>query len=230
MWCKNPADLYRLCVFIQNDINPPEGYADAAYLFGHTKYFEKPILEKAARLYPKRTKRFYICKLAPGYPYNGTPGNPIYRDFEAWRDELIMRLVPRECIHPIVSPYPTQPEEKFPVSHTGTEAERFIKLAQENKWKSVYVVAHPIHILRAFTLTVTFAIRAGNIKVYAKTGRHNRPWSEKVVANQGIVEGTYFRAANDGEWERLNKVYNNKYDPISAEELINYIEWRDTLV
>lgn len=229
-WCDNPADLLRISTFVQNDIDPPEGRADAAYLFGHTKYFQAPILNAGATLIKKRMAgELFVCKLAPGYPHNGPEEDPTYRDFEAWRRQLNSCGVPQGLIHPIESPRLASRDEKFPVSHTGTEAERFVALAVERKLKSVYVVTHPIHILRAFTLTVGFVLRNyPELKVYAKAGFPPQPWIQQTISNQGIVTGTRLQVT-DGEWDRLNKVYGNKYDPVPASEVLEYVKNPDPL-
>lgn len=226
-WCKKQEDLFRLATFVQTDIDPPDGPADAAYLFGHTKFFAKPILNAGATLCRSgKVAEIYILDLVPGYPIpNNDPGN-FYQGFKVWRKRLVLRGV-RGCqIHPVKSPRPEKPGDTIPVSHTGTEAFGFVALAKESGWKTVYAIAHPIHMLRAFTLMVTAAMRLGaNLKIYAKAGHPAQPWYEQVVSSQGVVRGTRLEVM-DAEWGRLNSVYGNKYDPLSAPEITEYIKRR----
>ncbi|MDO8492260.1 MAG: hypothetical protein Q7S34_01285 [bacterium] len=231
-WCPDPKELYRLTVFVQNDIDPPEGTATAAYLFGHTKFYESPILSVGASLIKSgKTERLYLCKLAPGYPYNGTADDPTYPDFERWQEKLNMLLIPREDIHPIVSPIPKLSDEKFPISNTATEAYLLIKLAKNSGWKSVYVVTHPIHVLRAFTCAVSFAIRYyPELRIYAKSGYPINSWVQSTIANQGVVSGTRLDGAMDGEYERLNTRWDNEYDHVMAKEMLEYVRRRDSIV
>ncbi|MBI2048867.1 MAG: hypothetical protein HY434_00755 [Candidatus Liptonbacteria bacterium] len=227
MWCDNLVDLFRLATLVQNDILPEEE-ADAAYLFGHTKQCEEPILETGAALFKSRVVRgLYVCRLAAGYPYNGPKDNPTYRDFYAWQRELMALGVPSDDIYPIDSPLQTSPEEKFPVSHTGTEAERLVLLARDCGWASIFVVSHPMHLLRAFTQTVGFVLKEyPALSVYARTIPPNS-WHAHATLNQGVASGAPFMEGIDQEWKRLNAVYGNKYDPIPASRVIEYINWRE---
>ena len=221
MWCDDPADLFRLATFVQHDIEPKR--ANAAYLFGHVPECEGLILATGADLWKNdRVGRLFVCKLAQGYPYD-TP----YRDFEAWRIDL-MRLGTYDVVFPIESPSPASPEEKFPFSHTGSEAEGLVLLAKERRWEKVIVVGHPMHMLRAFTQTVGFVMKEyPSLRVYAKTAAP-KSWHEHATLNQGVVNGTPFREGIDAEWKRLNAVYGNKYDPIPAKQVIEYINWRES--
>lgn len=228
MWCENPADLFRLATFVQTDPGH-EKEADAAYLFGHARVCETPILDAGADLHREcKVRLVAICKLAPGYPHNGTPDNPTYRDAPAWENELVDRGVNRKDIRMIESPRPAAGEEKFPVSHTGTEAERLVTLAKVSGWEAVFVVAHPMHMLRAFTQTVGFVLKEyPTLRVYAKTAAP-KSWHAVALLNQGLTSGSPFMDGIDAEWKRLNAVYGNKYDPVPAAQVIEYINWRES--
>ncbi len=230
-WCKNPKDLFRLTNFVQNDIDPPNGYASAAELLGHTKFFEHPILNAGASLFRKRRAGILcLCELAHGYPHNGPVDDPIYPDFGIWKKKLRVMGVFEENIFPIRSPYPKPGDEKFPISNTATETHLFVRLAKQMGWKAVYVVAHPIHILRAFTCAVSFAIRDyPELKIYAKAGYPAQSWGQAVLANQGIVTGTRLDGAMDAEYERLNTHWGNEYDHVMAEEVLEYVRRRDPI-
>lgn len=227
MWCDNLVDLFRLATLVQTDVVPRK-MANAAYLFGHTKQCERPILETGAMLFKSdMAENLYVCMLAAGYPHNGPKDNPTYRDFYAWQRELMALGVPLLCIYPIGSPRPTSPEEKFPVSHTGTEAERLVLLARDRGWQSIFVVSHPMHLLRAFTQTVGFVLKEyPTLRVYARTAPP-QSWHAHATLNQGVTSGMPFIEGIDQEWKRLNAVYGNKYDPIPAAQVIKYINWRE---
>lgn len=227
MWCDSFVDLFRLATLVQNDVEPKE-IANGVYLFGHTKQCEEPILQTGAKLTRERKAQWLLaCKLAPGYPHNGPADNPTYRDFDAWREELDHLEVPLIFVRSIESPRPSSPDEKFPVSHTGTEAERLVLFAKERRWKSIFVVSHPMHMLRAFTQTVGFVLKEyPTLRVYAKTAAP-KSWHAHATLNQGVASGAPFTRGIDQEWERLNAVYGNKYDPIPAVQVIEYINWRE---
>lgn len=229
MWCENPLDLFRLATVVQNDSDTNHGdFADAAYLFGHTRDMEKSILGAAAELYEHfKVGLLYICELAPGYVYNGSPENPFYADFDGWSKTLSEMGVAKSKIFPITSPLAIPPETKPPISHTGTEAEAFVDLAKNLGFTKVYVVAHPVHILRAFTNTVTFVTRKyPSLRVFAKTGYSCQAWNSECLLNQGVVRGSLIDKAFEAEFERLNKWYA-KGDLISCEEVLDYIRQRD---
>src|SRR3989344_1693466 len=134
MWCKNTVDLFRLATIVQVDSEPPRGKADATYLFGHTPDNETSILDVGVELY--RTHRAgLLCSLGrkdPYYPPNSPGAACAYSGAKVWKKYLLaygvrakdMRFIPIS----------------EPVIHTGTEAERFIRLAKRKKWKTVYVV------------------------------------------------------------------------------------------
>jgi hypothetical protein len=221
--------MFYLATLVQADHNPPPGIvADAAYVFGNTADLERPILRGAAALYnEEEIRRFELCKLAPGYPHNEENPRARYSDFDVWKRWL--RDLGVGCvIRSIPSPSPANPGEKFPLSHTGSEAEEFLKLAKVEGWKCVYVVSHPIHILRAFAITVAVAKRMGyDLDIYARAGRMTEDWTDGTARAHNAGENeTYFDAMHE-EFIRINKVYNNKWDLIPAKELVEYIITRD---
>ncbi len=222
MWCKNQVNLFRLATFVQNDIDPPGKKAHPAYLFGHTKDFEEPILNTGAQLFlNEKARMLYVGKIRNGY-FHVSPAHQ--HDINTWPEKLITRKVPRERISTILSPEGDPP----PKSHTGTEAMAFVLLAQENGWDTAYIVAHPIHALRAFANTIAFTVRwRFELKIHVKTGQPPQHWFDPVISNQCTVKGTQFDEAMDAEYERINKFYGNQYDVAPAETVLKYIRWRD---
>lgn len=229
-WCSDPLDLFRLATIVQND-RLPKDRPDAIYLFGHTPDTEEGILLAGRRLYQffsdKESLPVYILGGPPYRPPGAAPDSPIaYSGFVKWRDWLVESAsIPGECIRAIQRP---------PLAHTGTEAEALIKLALEHQWKRLIVVGAHMHMLRAFTNTVTFAVRSHpKIDVYACAGRPPAHWQERVLSSQGDVHGSILQVGFQAEWERLNR-WHNKIDPetglrdlLSAREILDYISRRE---
>jgi hypothetical protein len=217
-WCEDPADLFRLATLVMSDLNP-FAVVDAAYLYGHTPDNELSILEAGLELYQSgATKNLVLCGGGPYLPPNASSDAKVsYSGCGAWRKWLESHGVKSEDIYSIPRP---------PLSHTGTEAYRFVRLAKICEWKVITVVAW--HTLRAFTCTVACALRNyPELLIYARPGTPT-PWDEEVLSSQGAVFGTRFDAGINGEWERLNKTWGNVYDVIGAHEVVEYVKHRDT--
>jgi len=149
------------------------------------------------------------------------PGAKIaYSGGDAWRKWLIARGVKSNDVLFMDSARPT-------LSHTGTDAYRFVSFAKTRGWRVVTVVACPMHMLRAFANTVGCALRNyPELLIYAHPGIPT-PWNEEALSSQGIVFGTRFKTGLDGEWARLIKIYNNPSDVANAAEVVEYVKRRD---
>ncbi len=223
-WCPDPLDLFRLAAIVHND-RLPETRPDAVYLFGHTSDNEGSVLEALLPLlhrYSKSGDEFpvYLCGGGPYNPVAEFHNAPVaYSGFESWYGWLIEKAYLDDAdIHAILRPS---------VSHTGTEAESIVRSASQLSWKSLVVVAAHMHILRAFTNTVTFATRLyPELQVYAMAGMPPRSWMQEVLSSQGTVHGSILDTGIAAEWERLNR-WHAKGDLIAAKEVLGYIAKRD---
>jgi hypothetical protein len=229
MWCDQKS-LLCLATLVQNDVAPRGGTADAAYAFANTRHVEQNILDGMGDLYAQgRSSRVILQDLAVGYPYYEK--NPIdrYSGFEAWRDYLaVLRHIDPAVIQPLSSPSP-KPGEMFPRAHTGSEAEGIVLLARERGWRSIYVVSHPIHQLRCFALAVTMAESLyPDLKIYSWPGRQIKRWNEKAPRGQDVAADDSQFDFLGGELERLNKSYGNHWDPLPAQDIIEYVRRRDS--
>lgn len=163
MWCDDQRDLFRLATLVMSD-PIPSNKADTAYLFGHTPDNEVSILEAGLALYQNGTTP--TLGVVGGGPYT-PPNSPsdakvAYSGCKVWSDWLVEHGVSRDDIYVIPRP---------PLANTGTEAYRLIHLAKACEWKTMCVVACPLHMLRAFTNTVACALRNyPELLIYAKPG------------------------------------------------------------
>lgn len=224
MWCDDPGDLFKLMTVVMND-DAPKRPTEAAYLFGNTPEVEDSVLQSAARLIKNgETRQLVVLRLQPGY-YEG-PDRRVasYADFAIWREKLLMLGVGDDPIIPIMSPPAKMPGEQPPLSHTHTEAERFVETARRNRWDTVHVVASPYHVARCFTNIVSFVTkRQLPISVYAAP-TVNQPWFGEALLQQGLSRGTRYDGIA-GEWSRINR-WHEKGDLISCREVLQYIEQR----
>ena len=143
-----------------------------------------------------------------------------YSGFTVWRDWLVERGVPEGAIR-------RQQRLALPgqVSHSGTEAKQFVLDAKKEGWQTLFTVCHPSYALRGFTNVVTHVVKMKlQIRVYSMPGPA-QPWYEDALGSQGIETKTRIKAFGD-ELDRLNRIYNNEYDLISCQRLLEYLEWR----
>jgi hypothetical protein len=130
------------------------------------------------------------------------------------------------------------PVRKFDVGgnvNTGSEAQKLSEYARSiagggfRGGGDIAVIAPPFHIVRAFMTTVTALKRNGDIpvRVYAVPGVP-LAWREEALHSQGAVKRT--RAGLlASELERLEKYQAPKFGSmLSAVEVINYLDWRDS--
>src|SRR5258708_1286070 len=188
------------------DTAAPARLADAAYLFGETADNESSGLA-AALLAGKlgRAKRIALC---------GEKGSHGYPGFDNWKKKLVQLGITAASIVGI------------PISHafppsTHAEAWGLAQHAKKNKWKNIYVVAPPMHQLRAFVTTVTAFTREGApTRIFNFVGLPQR-WEEHIIHSQGIQEGTRSELLGE-ELKKIEKYYR-KGDLISGEEVLKYL-------
>lgn len=188
----------------------PPGAVDAAYLFAQTRDSQESVLKAGLFLYgmgPARKLALSDLKAQAGYP-----------GFAAWRRRLVSSGVPTRDIVPVSS----APE--FPPS-TAAEALGLVRLAKKLGWRTLYVVASPLHQLRAFMTVVSYLMaEAPNLAAYSFHGIAQR-WEEHIVHSQGIQQGVRSELLG-AELEKIEKYYQ-KGDVVSAREVLKYLDKRD---
>lgn len=196
-----------LCARIFKD-NLPDN-ADAIYAYGCAKENEESVLLTTQFLaFSSRIKTLVI----PGHgPY------VIHGDILAYSGEGSWREALKEAGIKVKS---TKIENGF--FNTYTESLALIRVARENDWKKVIVVAFPGHIIRAFTSAVTAVRKEGWCgRIYACSGA-TLPWLECAPHSQDSGR-IMRRAAIQAECDRLDK-YNNL---LVAREVLDYLNERD---
>lgn len=188
----------------------PRHKVDAAYLFGETLDLEDSVLKAGVFLYKRGpVKKLAICGMQKGYGYPGVKN---------WLGKLAKMGVPKKdiCAIPIAHDFPPS---------THAEALGLVRHAQAHGWKSVYIVAPPLHQLRAFVTAVTEASRLyPKLKLYSFHGLPQR-WEDHIIHSQGILQGTRSELLAD-ELEKIERYYR-KGDLVSAEEVLRYLDKRD---
>lgn len=211
------VNLFSLATFVQADTKPSVR-ADAIYLFGHTEQNAEPIMNAGAALYRAgNASAVYITRQSKAYVPNHSG---IDYPFEMWRDRLNELGIHTAAIHSIPTP-------DKPPAHTGTEAVQIVRTAKNLEWQRLIIVAHPIHMLRAFLDTTTHVIREyPGLQLYCQPGFPAQDYTgEVVLLNQRIEDGT--------RWEGMKKElfrvakWHAKGDIVSDEEAISYIHLRD---
>ncbi|MEK7113932.1 MAG: hypothetical protein AAB850_00045 [Patescibacteria group bacterium] len=131
----------------------------------------------------------------------------------------------------------TFPIVKFDVGgnvNTGFEAKVLAEHAKSiagggRDGGDIAIIATPFHIVRAFMTTVTALKRNGDIPVwvYAVPGIP-LPWTEEAVHSQGTLKKKR-KELLVSELQRLEKYRAPEFGGmLSAREVINYLDWRDS--
>ena len=188
----------------------PRAKVDTAYLFGETEDNEASVLKAGVFLYGMGpARRIAICDAPAGHGYPG---------FDNWRPKLVGMGVPAKDICGVSL------AGDFPPS-THAEALGLVRFAKKRGWKSVYVVAPPLHQLRAFVTTVSEVIKEkSKLSVYSFPGIAQN-WEEHIVHSQGIQKGTRAELLAE-ELKKIEKYYK-KGDLVSGEEVLKYLDKRD---
>ena len=188
----------------------PKTPADVAYLFGETADNESSVLVAASLMWKLgRTKLIALCGHSGGRGYPG---------FDNWKEKLVGLGVPAKKIIGVSL------SRDFPPS-THAESFGLVRYAKDNDWKIIYVVAPPIHQLRAFVTVVTAVLRERSpLLIYNFVGIPQR-WEEHIIHSQGVQEGTRSELLV-GEMKKIEKYYK-KGDLVSGEEALKYLDKRD---
>lgn len=204
-------ELDELITRVLCDTAPPRGgKADAAYLFAETKDNENSAFAAVLLIWRLgRVKKIAICDLGNIAGYPGA---------ESWRKSLALLDIPRFAIVG-VKPAPGI------LPSTDAEALGLVRFAKKNKWKTIYVIAPPLHQLRAFVASVSFAEKENRkLKVYNFPGISQR-WEEHVVHSQGILQGTRSELIGK-ELEKIER-YCKEGILLSAKKILAYLDKRD---
>jgi len=110
--------------------------------------------------------------------------------------------------------------------NTFTESLAVASLAKERNWNALYIVAPSFHQMRAF-ISMVSAMKKLNapVRVYNKVGMA-QPWGDTVAHSQGTLVRTRLELVV--EESRRIETYTAKGDLLPIEEVLQYIEWRDT--
>ncbi|MBI2048864.1 MAG: YdcF family protein [Candidatus Liptonbacteria bacterium] len=188
----------------------PRHKVDAAYLFSETVDNEASVLKAAVFLYGLGpVNKLAVAHLGRKFGYPG---------FRSWVKKLVAMGVPQKDVRLIPL------AKDFPPS-TDAEALGLVRYAKAKGWKSIYVVAPPLHQLRAFITTVSHAMKEkSDVKVYSFPGIP-QSWEEHVVHSQGIQKGTRSELLAK-ELEKIERYYREG-DLVSGEEVLGYLNKRD---
>lgn len=204
------AELDELVTRVLCDTASPEHVADAAYLFGETKDNEDSVLAAALLAWKlKRVRRIALCSAGEVAGYPG---------LKNWKAKLIKLGIPAKSIVgiPLVSDFPPS---------THAESWGLARCAKKNKWKNIYVIAPPLHQLRAFVTTVTaFKKEKTLTKIFNFVGLPQQ-WEEHIIHSQGVQRGT--RSELLGKELKKIENYYKSGDLISGDEVLKYLDQRD---
>ncbi|GAB3539296.1 hypothetical protein GCM10027443_35660 [Pontibacter brevis] len=191
----------------------PEEPADALFLFGQTEDNQESAFAAARQLLQqKQVKKVLFLNTGP---ISGYPG------YESWKNALVGSGVGEEELCP-VPPVPADTD----ILHTGIEAESLVAYALEQQYERLIVTAAPFQQPRAFMTAVTAALKSyPTLELYSYPGKP-LPWKEEVVHSQGKVQAARAGLIS-GEMKRIEN-YHAKGDLVSVEEVIIYLNKRDT--
>jgi len=200
-----PQLLFRvLC-----DTRPP-AVTDGAYLFGQTTDNQESVFAAAGQLLTAMLTRRVL--LPHTEPMSGYPG------FRAWQQALHGQGIGDLQIEGVTGIAST-------MLHTLIEAEALVRFANVRGYRSLYLVAPPFHLPRAFMTVVTVARREyPSLQLYSFPGT-TLPWQQSVAHSQGQTRGTRSELIH-GELERI-RIYHEKGDLASVEDVLDYLDKRD---
>ena len=186
----------------------------ALYIFSETEDNQLSPVEQAIVCWSRNAGEKIVC-LNTVAGRNGSAG------FEFQKYELIWHKVPEAAIIPL-----EVPPEPFMV-HTRSEAELLVRYARAHQWGSVIVCAASFHQVRAFASVVTIALREyPTLRIYSAPGTPLN-WKNRVRHSQGALQNER-KALIQEEYNRLVK-YHKKGDLASNDEILNYLDWRDSV-
>lgn len=206
----NAAVLNELVTRVLCDTAPRWGRADAAYLFAETRDNDGSVLAAGEFLWRLgRVRRVCIVNQKAWVAFPG---------FDSWKKKLLRTGVPRTRIAGIPL------AQDFPPS-TDAEATGLIRFAEARGWQTIYIVAQPLHQLRAFVSCVSAAKREkSNVFIFNFTGFPQR-WEDRIVHSQGIQRGTRSNLIHK-ELKKISR-YFKKGDLVSPGNVLKYMNKRD---
>ena len=204
------AKLDELVTRVMCDTASPSGIADAAYLFGETKDNELSVIAAALLAWKlKRVKKIALCGNSGGHGYPG---------FENWKSKLVKLGIPGGKIISLPLAF------DFPPS-THAESYGLARYAKKAQWKNIYIIAPPLHQLRAFVTTVTaFKKEKTPTKIFNFVGLPQQ-WEEHIIHSQGVQKGTRSELL-EKELKKIERYYKTG-DLISGTEVLKYLNQRD---
>lgn len=210
IWKKSSHKLVEITTIIQND--NVKASAPAVYLVGQTSDNQSSVFNRGKKLWEKGLVASILIN--DGETKHGYPG------FELWRQELVRMGVNDEAIIPLRAEIINKGVNTF------TEAQALVRYAKSRGWKYIYIVAAPFHQLRAFISVVSVLLREyPSLRIYNAVGTH-LDWFEEARHSQGTLKGRRIKLIKT-ELKRIYK-YHLKGDLVSPEEVLAYLEWRDT--
>ena len=190
----------------------PDSIADAAYLFAQTPENESSVIDAG--------KKIINISIARKILLLSSDRRDGYTGYLAWKGKLLNSGVPERFIDSVELD-PAAPH------NTLTEATAVIRFVKRNRLKSIVVTASPFHQVRAFMTAVRVALtQLPKIKIYNFPGIP-LPWTEQAVHSQGTLTATRAKLIH-AEMARIDK-YFLKGDLISFDEVLDYLDRRDTL-
>ncbi len=204
------SELDELITRIFFDPVPYDKKPDIAYLFGETVDEEDSVLKAGAALYDTGAiKKIAHCGARKGHAFSGKKN---------WSKKLHALGIPFKDIYPIPL------SKKFPPS-THAESFGLVSYARKQGWKKIYIVAPPLHQLRAFVTTVSAIIKEkSHLRVYSFTGLPQN-WEERIAHSQKPQKRARHEFFGD-EFKKIEKYYQ-KGDLVSGKEILKYLEKRD---
>lgn len=206
-----PEEIFQLTTIICCD-DDFEGKADVAVIFGETKINTGWLGEALTELW--QSKMIWRIGVSAGYSL----GEPIVASFEEIKEML--------CAYDVI---PETAIVQFPLSKrlppcTDAEAIGLVDFAKEQGWKSVYLVAPPMHQFRAFYSLASAIIKAGSDLVVWNWVTRIREWNERIIHSQSAPEDKRLNLLA-GELEKIER-YFRKGDHVPAREVLDYIRAR----
>ena len=191
----------------------PKNPTDGTYLYCQTRSNQQSIFQAAKFLLNNAlTYRIFILntKEESGYP-----------GFTEWKQQLQQLGIPEEKIEGVI-------KNKTSTLNTLIESEVIIRFAKKHSYSSLFVVASPFQQLRAFMTAITVALREyPELLIYSYPGVA-MSWQEEVIHSQGTLKAKRCDLIQE-ELERIEK-YQNKGDLASPEQVLSYLNSRETLV
>lgn len=209
-FCETEEEWFELLTRILCDVGPL-GTADLIYLFAQTEDNEDSVIEKGFSLWNKGIGHTIgICAMEKKLGYSG---------MEKW----FFRIRSKSACKPKV--IGVKLDQSLPPC-TDAEALGLIKLTKHKDWRTILIVAPPLHQVRVFVSTVSAAVReAVNVRIYSCVGESEN-WLQKVVHSQGVTTGKR-KDLLKGELDKILK-YHQKGDLVSAKEILSYLNQRDS--